>query len=66
MRVARGLLAADPSLLDAPGAGPRAAWRLKLEGVAREIDAGFAPDTLPEALAAARAELAQAIGVAVG
>jgi MoxR-like ATPase len=66
VRVARGLLAADPSLLDAPGAGPRAAWRLKLEGVAREIDAGFAPDTLPEALAAARAELAQAIGVAVG
>lgn len=32
-------------------------WRLKLEGVAREIDAGFAPEKLPPDLAAFRSEL---------
>ncbi|MBZ4330901.1 AAA family ATPase [Corallococcus sp. AS-1-12] len=35
-----------------------AAWRLKLEGVAREMDAGFAPEALPEALRALRGEVA--------
>lgn len=34
-----------------------AAWRLKLEGVAREMDAGFAPEALPADLQALRAEL---------
>ncbi len=34
-----------------------AAWRLKLEGVAREMDAGFAPEALPAELQALRAEL---------
>ncbi|NNB90551.1 AAA domain-containing protein [Corallococcus exiguus] len=35
-----------------------AAWRLKLEGVAREMDAGFAPEALPEALRALRGAVA--------
>lgn len=34
-----------------------AAWRLKLEGVAREMDAGFAPEALPEELRGLREEL---------
>ncbi|RKH55147.1 AAA family ATPase [Corallococcus llansteffanensis] len=38
-----------------------AAWRLKLEGVAREMDAGFAPESLPEALRALRGEVAVAL-----
>jgi MoxR-like ATPase len=35
-----------------------ATWRLKLEGVAREMDAGFSPEALPEPLRALRAEVA--------
>ena len=35
------------------------AWRLKLEGVAREIDAGFA--TPPEPLASVRARIVKAL-----
>lgn len=35
-------------------------WGLKLEGVLREIDAGFAPERMPERLATLRAELAAA------
>ncbi|RKH43948.1 AAA family ATPase [Corallococcus sicarius] len=38
-----------------------AAWRLKLEGVAREMDAGFAPESLPDVLRALRAEVAAAL-----
>jgi MoxR-like ATPase len=34
------------------------AWRLRLEGVAREIDAGFAPEQRSEDLAAVRDEIA--------
>ncbi|RKH14219.1 AAA family ATPase [Corallococcus sp. CA047B] len=39
-----------------------AAWRLKLEGVAREVDAGFAPEALPDALRALRGEVAAVLG----
>ncbi|RKG85055.1 AAA family ATPase [Corallococcus sp. CA049B] len=35
-----------------------AAWRLKLEGVAREMDAGFTPEALPETLRALRGAVA--------
>ncbi|AFE03453.1 hypothetical protein COCOR_00388 [Corallococcus coralloides DSM 2259] len=35
-----------------------AAWRLKLEGVAREMDAGFAPEALPETLRTLRGAVA--------
>lgn len=67
VRVAQALLAERPAHAGTPSADPSSsAWRLKLEGVAREIDAGFAPGALPEALAAARAALAQAIGAAAG
>jgi MoxR-like ATPase len=40
-----------------------AAWRLKLEGVAREMDAGFAPDALPEDLKALRAQVSVALSL---
>ena len=42
----------DPAALEA--------WLLKLEGVAREMDAGFAPEQLPEALKALREEIVEA------
>ncbi|MCU0683163.1 MAG: AAA family ATPase [Polyangiaceae bacterium] len=50
------LLGAAPTSAEALGA-----WRLKLEGVAREIDAGFAPGSLPPALAEARVRLVLAL-----
>lgn len=39
----------------------RTAWQLKLEGIAREIDAAFAPEQLPEELAAVRQEIVTTI-----
>ncbi|MEZ4322006.1 MAG: AAA family ATPase [Myxococcota bacterium] len=36
-------------------------WRLKLEGVVREVDAGFAPGSLPPALAAVRERIVGAL-----
>lgn len=41
-----------------------ASWRLKLEGVAREMDAGFAPEALPEDLRAVREELRRVLAQA--
>jgi MoxR-like ATPase len=41
-----------------------ASWRLKLEGVAREMDAGFAPEALPPELRAVREELRAALSQA--
>ncbi|XXF77683.1 AAA family ATPase [Myxococcaceae bacterium GXIMD 01537] len=38
-----------------------AVWRLRLEGVAREMDAGFAPEALPADLQALRGELRAAL-----
>ena len=38
------------------------AWRLRLEGVAREIDAGFAPEQRSGALAAVRSDIASVLG----
>lgn len=37
------------------------AWRLRLEGVARDIDATFAPDAMPESLRSRRALIAGAL-----
>jgi MoxR-like ATPase len=37
------------------------AWRLKLEGVVREMDAGFAPEALPAELQALREEIRAAL-----
>jgi MoxR-like ATPase len=62
VRAARLQADADSALEQRPAdADARQAWRLKLEGVAREIDAGFAPAALPEGLAAARARLVAAL-----
>jgi MoxR-like ATPase len=39
-----------------------AQWRLKLEGVARDIDAAFSADALPEGLKSRRALIVEALG----
>ncbi len=45
-------------LLDKPATGDeKAGWKLKLEGVAREIDAGFSPTNMPAELADVRARI---------
>ncbi len=66
VRAAR-LVEAARRLLDAPPedrGGPEGdAWRLKLEGVAREIDAGFSPEHRPAELAETRAALVAALAV---
>ncbi len=36
-------------------------WRLKLEGLAREIDAGFAANAMPPELAQLRSEIVEAV-----
>ncbi len=57
------LLAAGAPTRTAPdGPDPHEAWTLRLEGVLREIDAGFAPGVLPADLAPLRARLAAAVG----
>jgi MoxR-like ATPase len=58
-RAAR-LIATGRELLEAPGERDHA-WRLKLEGVAREIDAGFAPEALPEELGTVRENIVSAL-----
>lgn len=45
-------------------AAEQEAWRLKIEGIAREIDAGFNTDTMPPALAAVRAQVVEILGTA--
>jgi len=59
-RAARLVEAGTAALAEAPppeGSHAETAWRLRLEGIAREIDAGFAPGTLPAPLAEVRARL---------
>jgi MoxR-like ATPase len=52
------LIAAAKPLLDHPVTGDgQAGYRLRLEGIAREIDASFAPNKLPPGLAELRASL---------
>lgn len=46
------------ALLDAPNDERTAGWKLKLEGVAREIDAGFSPNNLPPELDETRTRIA--------
>ena len=60
-RAAR-LVEAANALLGARSETEAAAWRLKLESIAREIDAGFAVDARPADLAAARAAIVEALG----
>jgi MoxR-like ATPase len=57
-RAARLAAAGEALLRDRPAEGDAlAAWRLKVEGVAREIDAGFAREAMPEALKALRGRI---------
>lgn len=49
-------------LVEAEGSDPRASWRMRVESLLREIDAGFTAATIPADLAAARASLAAALG----
>ena len=53
---AREVLGKGPAGEGEPADGAQR-WKLRLEGIAREIDAGFAPQALPESLARLRAEL---------
>ena len=62
-RAAR-LVEAAQTLLSAKTDGEPAVWRLRLESVAREIDAGFAADARPAALAEARAAIVAALAEA--
>jgi MoxR-like ATPase len=59
-RAAR-LVEAAQALLATKSAGEDAGWRLKLESVAREIDAGFAAEARPPALSDARAAIVAAL-----
>jgi MoxR-like ATPase len=52
----------DGEALLAEAAPDAAPWRLKLEGVAREIDATFAADRTPEAIAALRRKIVDRLG----
>jgi MoxR-like ATPase len=64
-RAARIASAGEEALTARPSAGDPealAAWRLRLEGVAREIDAGFASP--PAALAAVRTKIVTTLGAA--
>jgi MoxR-like ATPase len=60
---AEEVLARGPAAEDARG---QDGWRSKLEGVAREIDSGFAPETMPEALRSIRSRIVALIGEAIG
>jgi MoxR-like ATPase len=67
-RDAASLLAQGPATAPAPPhdaqvtpPDPRQAWGLRLEGVLREIDAGFAPGQLPASLALVRPQLVAAL-----
>lgn len=61
-RGARILREGTAILEDAPVEdGEQAAWRLRVEGIAREIDATFTRDTLPAELAALRARIVEAL-----
>lgn len=63
-RAAR-LVAAGNALLALAGGGEAMAepeaWRLKLEGIAREIDAGFSAETIPPELGEVRGRIVQVI-----
>ncbi len=66
-RAARLATAGRQTLADrpeTPEVGPLAVWRLKLEGIVREIDAGFVPESLPPDLAAVRTEIAHILSPA--
>jgi MoxR-like ATPase len=55
---------AERLFADEPPAEARSEWRLRLEGLAREIDVLFAPDERPAELSAVRAEIAERVAPA--
>jgi MoxR-like ATPase len=64
-RAARIAQAAREILDERPAAGDAAAarsWRLRLEGVAREIDAGFTPEQMPQELVEVRVHIIDLLG----
>lgn len=64
-RAARIAQAARQILEERPAVGDAAAtrdWRLKLEGVAREIDAGFTPEQMPQELIEVRVRIIDQLG----
>lgn len=56
---AREILGARPANADSE---PYRAWRLQLEGIAREIDAGFTPDHMPAELIELRVRIIEVLG----
>jgi MoxR-like ATPase len=58
-QAAREILGARPATSD--GEQSRA-WRLQLEGIAREIDAGFTPDHMPAELIELRVRIIEVLG----
>jgi MoxR-like ATPase len=68
VRDGNALLAEAPADGGTDGAqhdGAREAWRLRVEGIAREIDAAFARDALPPELAALRKRIVEVLGTGV-
>ncbi len=66
-RAARIAREGEAILAEAPGASPsQGAWRLRLESIAREIDATFARDALPAELAGLRARVLSALEASGG
>jgi MoxR-like ATPase len=58
-QAARQILSKRP---DGNDPDQRRAWRLKLEGVAREIDAGFTPEQMPTELVELRVQIIEILG----
>ena len=64
-RATRIAQAAEAILAERPPAAQSdasAAWRLRLEGIAREIDAGFTPEQMPQTLIEVRVRLIELLG----
>src|SRR6185369_16027660 len=64
-RATRVAQAARQILGSRPGNGDREqnrGWRLQLEGVAREIDAGFTPEQMPNELIELRLRIIEVLG----
>ncbi len=65
LRAARLVVAGEEALANSPdGADPEAieSWQLRLEGIAREIDAGFTAEQMPPELANLRSSIVRALG----
>jgi len=59
VQAARKILAAGPNNGDGE---QQRAWRLQLEGIAREIDAGFTPELMPAELIELRVRIIEVLG----